>query len=371
MRALFLTKYGLQGGSSRYMVHDYVEFYEQAGIACTVFPLFDDRYFNFQVLDKPTGLSEIMRHAGYYLSRVASRLGHLFSARRYDVVVFEKELVPYVPYGLEAILKLLQPKTVMLLDDATYIYYARHPSALVRLACRNKIERVMQACAHIIVWNEHLGEYARRFNPSVSVVNTGIDLRRYRVKETARDGMPDTSRAVIGWIGTPNSFPYVRTLESVFQTLARHYNVELHVISSQPYTSPHINVVNKTWSLQTEIEDLLALDIGIMPLPDDEWTRGKSGAKAVQYMATGVPTVCSAVGVAPHLIQDGINGLLASNAHEWESKLTFLIENPTLRREMGLRGRRTVEDTYCLQAVAPRLIRILYEAGQHSLQGQA
>lgn len=349
------------------MVHDYLDFYEQAGIRCTVSPLFDDRYFDFHVLARSTGLKDILRHSGYYLARVMERIRYLFLSAQYDMAVFDKELLPYLPYGLELILRILQPKTIVLFDDATYVYYRHHPFPLIRFLCHRKLERVIRTCTHVIVWNEYLGNYARQFNPNVSVVNTGVDLRRYRVLKDYRvENSIKLRPTVIGWIGTPGSFPYVRILEGVFKELSNRYDVELHVISSQDYVSSNIKVVNKRWGLQTEIDDLLALDIGIMPLPDDEWTRGKCGAKAVQYMGVGTPAVCSYVGIAPQLIHDGVNGFLASNLQEWTDKLALLIENPTLRQEIGLRGRQTVENTYSLQAVAPRLISILQKVAEES-----
>lgn len=338
------------------MVYNYQHLFEQHGVRCTVSPLFDDRYFGFGLLSRPTRFWDILRHAGYFAGRVAERLRCLTLSGAYDVVVVEKELLPYFPHGIEGLLLASRPRIVTLYDDATFAYYRRHPSPLVRLLCRDKIARVMRASSHIVVWNDYLAEFARRHNRNVTVVNTAVDLARYRVKEYT-DG-PRPGPVVLGWIGTPNSFRFIRELEDAFRHLSAHHDVALHVISSEPYESSHIRVVNKRWSVETEVDDLLELDIGIMPLPDNEWTRGKSAAKAVQYMAAGVPCVCSPVGVNLRLIDDGRNGYLATTAHEWASKLAMLIESPDLRREIGLKGRATVEAGYSLEAVAPLLIRV-------------
>jgi len=363
MRTLFLTSYDRTGSSSRYLVHNYLEFYEQAGMECAVSPLFDDRYLGFGTLDRPTGIAEVMRHFPYYLSRVLNRLRHVLTSSKFDLVVFEKELLPYFPYGLEALLRRLQSKTIVLLDDATYVYYRQHPYRLVRFLCRHKIERIMGTATHVIVWNEQLARYARQFNTNVSVVNSGIDLRRYRIKPYQDGRVTLGQPTVIGWIGAPALFPYIRALEDAFRELSSRYEAEFHVISTCDYVSRSIRTVNKRWSIETEVDDLQSLDIGVMPLPDDEWTRGKSGVKAVQYMGVGVPVVSSAVGTATDLIQDGVNGFLATSTQDWVDKLGRLIESPTLRREMGLRGRQTVETTYSIQAVAPRLIKILQQVG--------
>lgn len=360
LRVLFLTTYGRQGGSSRYMVHNYIDLFREAGLECTVSPLFDDRYFGFGLLSEPTGLSDIVRHAGYFVGRVLQRLRALASASRFDLVVIEKQLLPYFPYGVEAILRMGLRRTVSLYDDATHVYYQQHPNRLIRWLCRGKVARTMRASSQVVVWNEHLARYARQHSAHVSVVSTAVDPRRYRVKEYA---LPRAEGpVVIGWIGTPNSFPYIRTLEDAFRQLAERYDVVLHVVSSEPYASPNIRVVNRQWSIEAEIDELLEFDIGIMPLPDDEWTRGKSAAKAVQYLACALPAVCSPVGISTQLIQDGSNGFLAATPEEWSSKLAALVESSELRREMGLRGRATVEAGHTLEVIAPRLVRALQEA---------
>ncbi len=364
MNILFLTRYSQRGGSSRYMVHQYLPAYAQAGISCTVAPLFDDQYFDFGVLDRPTGISEIVRHSLYFARRGALRLRALLDAHRYDLVVFEKELFPYLPYGFERWLWRRGIKSIVLFDDATYAYYRQHPFLLVRWLCRGKIERIVRNATHVIVWNEHLAGYMRRLNPHVSVVNSGVDITRYPPKDYRA---PRTSeRLVIGWIGTPNGFPYLRSLEPVFGELVNHYPLELHVISSVPYTSTGIPVVNRTWRLETEVQDLHRLDIGVMPLPDDEWTRGKSGVKAVQYMAVGVPAVCSPVGVARQLITQNVNGLLADTPTAWRCALTRLLDDPALRERIGMAGRATVEQHYSIQSIASRLVDILLHVGNSS-----
>ncbi len=357
LRILFLTKYSKLGGSSKHMVYSYLEFYEQAGISCTITPLFDDRYFSFRVLSRPATLAEIVGHAGYFFHRALNRLSQLLRVSQFDLVALEKELLPYFPFGLETLLKARQPKLVSLYDDAVHAHYALNPSPLVRWLCRDKIRRVIAISHHVIVWNDYLAEYARQYNLNVSVMNTGIDLRRYRVK-TERDQNPD-GRVVIGWIGTPNSFPYLSGLEEAFVRLSGRHNVELRVISSMDYQNRAIPVSNRRWSLATEVDDLCTFDIGIMPLTDDIGTRGKSAYKAVQYMGVGIPVVCSPIGINAKIVQDGVNGFWAQTPEEWFEKLSRLIEDPGLRQRQGAAGRRLVEETYSVQAVAPRLVNIL------------
>ncbi len=359
MKVLFLTKYSHLGGSSRHTVFSYLPFYEQAGMRCVVSPLFDDRYFRFRALQHPLMLREMAVHADYFLERALQRMGQVFQAQRYDLVVLEYELLPYLPFGFEVILKRLRPKLVTLFDDAVHTVYAGHPRRLVRLMCGHKIQQVIQLSARVIVWNKYLAEYASRFNPNVAFVHTAIDVRRYRLR-CDQDQSPD-GRVVIGWMGTPNSFPYLSALEDVFRNLVNRHPLELRVVSSLDYQSSNIPVSNRRWSMDSEVDALCSFDIGIMPLADTPWTRGKSSYKAVQYMGVGIPLVCSPVGAAGDIVQDGVNGFWAATSEQWIEKLDRLIENPELRRRQGLAGRQLVEEKYSVQAVAPRLVKILKE----------
>lgn len=357
MHILFLTKYNHRGGSSKHIVYSYLEFYQQAGIHCTVVPLFDDSYFSFRDLGRPATLGEIVRHSGYFSRRILERISNAMQGDKFDVVIIEKELIPYFPFGLEIVLRWLQPKLVSLYDDAVHVHYRNHPWRIVRFLCRKKIQHVIEISTHVITWNRNLAEYARQFNPNVTMVDTAIDLRRYRCK--IKQPPSPNGHVVIGWIGTPNSFPYLTSLEPVFQELATRYDIELCVISSNEFRSGNISVTNRKWALETEVDDLCCCDIGIMPLVDNEWTRGKSAYKLVQYMGVGIPAVSSPVGVNTEIIRDGVNGFLADTPETWIKKLSLLIENPELRRQQGLAGRRLVENTYSIQSVAPRLIQVL------------
>ncbi|CAG0939478.1 hypothetical protein BROC_00660 [Candidatus Brocadiaceae bacterium] len=356
MNVLFFTKYSALGGSSKHMVYSYLEYFQREGIHCTIAPLFDDFYFTFRDLATPATVGEIVKHGGYFSRRIIERISNTLQGNQFDVVVVEKELIPYFPFGLEILLRRHQPKMVSLFDDAVHVHYRNHPWRIVRVLCQKKIQHVVEISTHVITWNRTLAEYARQFNPHVTTVDTAIDLRRYHCKTAEAN---PNRRVVIGWIGTPNSFRYLSGLEHVFQILSDRYDVELRVISSSAFRSGNIPVSNRKWSLETEVNDLCSCDIGIMPLVDDEWTRGKSAYKLVQYMGVGLPTVSSPVGVNIEMISDGVNGFLADTTESWIEKLSLLIENPDLRRQQGSAGRGLVEKKYSIQSVAPRLIQVL------------
>jgi glycosyltransferase involved in cell wall biosynthesis len=362
MKVLFLSKYSRLGGSSRFMIYDYLEFLNQANIKTEVSPLFDERYHQrFGEFEHHKTLSNIIKHCRYYIQCAIKRLWHVLQSCEYDIVVLEKELIPFLPYGIEKLLKIRGTKLITLYDDAIHARYASYPNRGIQLICNRKIDQIVRLSDHVIVWNNNLAVWARQLNSNITVLNTGVDLRRYRLKSDEEGNK--SGKIVLGWIGTPSSYEYIRELEDVFKNLSSRYGIELCIVSSRDYQSINIKVDNRRWSLATEVDDLCSFDIGIMPLPDDEWTRCKSGCKAVQYLAVGIPAVCSPIGAATEIISDGVNGYLAKTPSEWISKLAWLIENPALRSEMGARGRAMVINKYSIQSVAPSLIATLKSVG--------
>jgi glycosyltransferase involved in cell wall biosynthesis len=149
----------------------------------------------------------------------------------------------------------------------------------------------------------------------------------------------------------------------VLQAVAQRHSIILRIVGAGRVGSfPGVNVDNRSWTLHSELSDLQSFDIGLYPISDDVWSKGKSGFKAVQYMAVGIPTACSPVGAPLDIVEDGVNGFFASNDVEWENRLCQLIEDAALRQCLGAHGRKRVEEWYCLAHQAPRLQKTLLEA---------
>jgi glycosyltransferase involved in cell wall biosynthesis len=168
----------------------------------------------------------------------------------------------------------------------------------------------------------------------------------------------------VGWSGSFSTVQHLDTIRDVLKELAATEQFRLRVIGTPTYKIPGVDTEAMQWRSATEIEDLGEIDIGLMPLPDEDWSRGKCGLKALQYMALGIPTVCSPVGVNSTIIQDGVNGYLADTPEEWINVLKRLLHSPELRREIGLAGRKTVEDEYSGRVVAPRVAEIFRSAAK-------
>ena len=360
MRVLFLPRYGPLAGSSRYMTYDYLPFFEKEGIECTVNPFLDDFYLALS--RKPSGeWGKSVKLKMYVLWRLLMRFLYILTAKRYDVIVLEKDVVPYLPYGFEALLYFFNHNVIVMYDERTDVSYARHKRSFIRKLSAGKIKRIIINAAHIIVWNPTVLRFAKRYNKSVTELSTGIDLDRYKIK----DSYSISNRSIrIGWIGSPSGYGYVKDIEPALEKLSSIYDIELHIISSDPYTSDVVKVVNHSWSVETEAKDLRSMDIGIMPLPNTKWAAGKSGCKMFQYMAVGLPVVVSPVGINGQVVKDGVNGLLAQTTEEWFHQLAKLIDDEELRRRLGEEGRKYVEEHNSLTANAEKFAHILREVAK-------
>ena len=244
-------------------------------------------------------------------------------------------------------------------DDAIFHSY-KSPSNgyLTYLKFPGKTGEICRLSTHIMAGNQYLADYSREFNRHVSIVPTTIDTDKYQLVERPLDPKPLT----IGWSGSFSTIQHLDTLRDVLQELARYESFRLRVIGTPAYEIDGVDVEPIQWKAETEVEDLSEIDIGIMPLPVDNWSKGKCGLKALQYMALGIPTVCSPVGVNSTIIEAGVNGFLAGSRNEWLEKLRLLMHEPELRQKIGAAGRRTVEREYSAQVVAPKVLEIFQSA---------
>lgn len=349
MRVLLLSRYGELGASSRVRFLQYLSYFRAHGADVSVAPLFPDAY----VRSLYEGGSRWWEVFSGYLRRVAVLLG----ARRFDVVIIEKELFPFMPAVAERLLCAVGVPCVVDYDDALFHRYDLHPSALVRRMLGGKIDAVMRHASAVLVGNAYLAERARQAGASrVELIPTVVDTERYQPRENPQHKTP-----VIGWIGTPKTSQYLEPLLPVFETLQAEMPMRVVAVGARPEDFAGTPVETLPWSEATEVESIQQFDIGIMPLADSPWERGKCGYKLIQYMACGVPVVASPVGVNAVIVKPGENGLLARD-DEWKQRLATLIENPELRRSYGFRGRKDVEEWYSLKIQAPRLLNTIRAA---------
>jgi len=282
-------------------------------------------------------------------------------AADFDLIYLFREAALLGPAWYERRIAAAGVPMVFDFDDAVFVAY-RSPSNgyLSYLKFPGKTAAICRLATHIIAGNQYLADYAREHNPNVSIVPTTIDTDKYEVRaEKASDG-PVT----IGWSGSFSTVQHLDTIREALTELALTENFRFRVIGTPEYSVPGVDTEAMPWRSDTEIADLSEIDIGLMPLPDESWTRGKCALKALQYMALGIPTICSPVGVNTSLIQEGVNGYLAGPKDEWIAKLKTLLHSPELRRKVGLEGRRTVEEGYSARSQAPRVLEIFEQAAK-------
>jgi glycosyltransferase involved in cell wall biosynthesis len=214
---------------------------------------------------------------------------------------------------------------------------------------------MMKRVDFVIAGNQFLKSEVLPYNPNVEVIPTSIDLSLYSLKE----GFHQEGPIIIGWLGSSSTLKYLKSLLPTFEKLHQEYPYfQIKMVCDQFLESDHVPMINKRWALGEEESDLKSFDIGVMPLSNDLWSKGKCGLKILQYQSVGVPVVCTPVGINRDIVEDGVNGFWAKNEREWEERLLKLIKEEEVRREMGLKGRKTVERAYSLEVNAPRIIDV-------------
>ena len=348
MRVLYLTRYDRQGASSRLRSLQYFPYLREHGLEITHWPLFDDAYL--QALYR--GQSTLWRQGSALMRRMWQLL--TLSTRTFDAVWLEKEALPFLPYAVE---QALLPKRLPLIidfDDAIFHHYDQHPRAAVRRLLSHKIDRLMARADLITAGSPYLYAHARDQNASwVEYLPTVVDLERYPLAAINPAGQR------IGWMGTPKTVKYLLSMSETWQALAAQQAFTLVIVGATGISIPGVQVECHPWSEASEAEAIASFDIGIMPLADSPWERGKCGYKLIQYMACGRPVIASPVGVNQQLVHPGVNGMLADSHEQWLRACKLLLQDASLRERLGLHARHDVEQRYCLQQTAPQLLRWL------------
>ena len=350
MRILFLTKYDNLGASSRLRTYQYLSHLAKSHIGGDRFSFFSDEYVK-QLFSGKVDVVTVSR-------AFASRAKTLLAAKNYDLIWLEKEAFPWVPYPLERIFLGRIPYVVDY-DDAVFHRYDEHRLGIVRKLLGTKIDRIMAGAELVTVGNEYLAERAKRAGAkSVEIVPTVVDLTRYPIRREGAKGV-----FTIGWIGSPSTQKYLEMLRPALAELCRGGRARLVLVGAGQVEWPELSIELRPWSEETEVDEIMKFDVGIMPLPDAPWERGKCGYKLIQYMACSVPVVGSPVGINRQLIVDGSNGFQAATVADWTQALMRLRDDREAACVMGRNGRTLVEQNYCLQVTLPRLVNLLVKAG--------
>lgn len=345
----------------RYRIEQWEGHLRSLGITVEMLPFVDETLM--RALHQPGRyLAKAMGLARCFLRRIQL----LGSLRKYEAIYLFRTASIVGPALLEYIFPLLRRPVIFDFDDAIYLL---HTSAANRyfgwLKFPGKTAALCRLSSHVIVGNGYLAEYAQQYNRQVTIIPSSVDTDAF----TSKTEKESQSRVIVGWTGSSTSQTHLEGYTPLLRELMKQRDIELHVISDRQPDMPGVPVVWHRWSPETEIADMARFDIGIMPMPDDQWSLGKCSMKALLYMAMGIPTICSAIGMNKEVIQHGENGLLAKTDDEWLEGLKMLIDDATLRRRLGVAGRQTIEERYSMRRCAALFATVIRDTvAKHKMQ---
>lgn len=354
IRVLCLVPYPTLGASNRLRIEQYTAPLHKAGIDLEVSPFLAGA--EYAVLYQP---GRTFTKAFAVARGLGRRVRDLARASRYDLVLVHREASPVGPPLVERILGMLGVPYVYDFDDAIFVlppYGANRRWGWLRPPGR--VAESVRRARLVVTQNEYLAEWARRHNDRVAVIPTPVDTDLHRPAEI-QVRLP----LVIGWVGSPTTAPYLHAIDGALERVARTHEVVVRIVGGD-YTNSAVRVDARQYSLEDEPREVAGFDVGVLPEPDDAWTRGKGAFKALLYMASAVPVVASRVGVNSEVIGDA--GYCVESEDEWVMALERLLGDSALRRDLGARGRARVEQRYSVRATCPKLVAALREAAGES-----
>jgi glycosyltransferase involved in cell wall biosynthesis len=284
-----------------------------------------------------------------YLKTLMIRTRDWFRMNRYDIIFIYRDALVTGSTFFEKRFARSKAKLVFDFDDSIWLENVSEANKkLAFLKNASKTGKIISLCDLIFAGNQYLADYAAKFNKNISIIPTTIDTAIYipGKKTTGKE------RVCIGWSGSITTIQHFATAIPALKRIKDKYGnrVSFKIIGDKNYYCAELDTRGDAWVAATEIEDLSQIDIGIMPLPDNEWAKGKCGLKGLQYMALEIPTLMSPVGVNTDIIQNAVNGYLPNTENEWVNTLSVLIENKELREQIGKAGRKTVIEKYSVEA---------------------
>ena len=355
MNVLALASYPVEAAATRYRLTQFVAPLAERGIALDIRPFADSQLFASLYRR-----GELPRTAFGLIKSALKRLTDVTAARDADVLFVQREAMMFGPPLIEWLAaNVVRCPLVLDLDDATYVPYTSPTYGRLGSALKwfRKTDDLIRWAKIVTCGNRSIAEYvANKGRPSI-VIPTVVDTDLFRPKLTPRE----SDVPVIGWIGTHSTYQYLESIFPTLQQLARTHRFRVKVIGAgrDDINVPGVDVENLKWSLGREVEDFQSFDIGLYPIIPDAWSAGKSGFKAIQYMAVGIPYVVTPVGACAETGELGRTHFDASSPDEWRDRIAALLSNPDLRKNMGEAGRQHALQNYTVPMQADKLARAL------------
>jgi glycosyltransferase involved in cell wall biosynthesis len=343
MKVLFVCLHAPeQAPGQRFRFEQYLPYLAANGIECTYSNLLEEKDYNFFYKK-----GFLFKKAGVVLRGFLKRYRQLKKINGYDIVFIQREAIMLGTWYFERQYA-KKAKVIFDYDDATWLEQISGTNRMFKfLKDPGKTKEIIRISNLVFAGNKYLAAYAEKFNKNVVIVPTTIDTDEYKPADKIQK-----EKVCIGWSGSFSTIVHFQTCLEALKIIKNQYGSKIYfkVIGDDRYVNEELEIKGQAWKKDTEVKDLQEMDIGIMPLPDDEWAKGKCGLKGLQYMALSIPTIMSPVGVNTEIIDDGKNGFLASTTDEWVNKLSRLIETFQLREDMGRNGRDTVVKSFSVEA---------------------
>ncbi len=362
MKVLALASYPVEAAATRYRLQQFVSPLAARGVTLEIHPFLNSH--QFKILYQRKALPATA--AGMLKSSVL-RVADLVIARKADVVLIQRESMLFGPPIIERLIARGMKRPMVLdLDDATYVAYDSPTyGALGKLKWFSKTDDLIRWAALVTCGNRSIAEYVISKGAQARIIPTVVDTNIFRPREDDRD----RAALVLGWIGTHSTFPYLASIFPVLSQLGEEHKFSLKVVGAGEtnVTVPNVKVEMLPWQLEREVQDFQSIDIGLYPIDTSlygNWAQGKSGFKAVQYMAVGVPFVATPVGGSSEIGEAGKTHLFASTNDEWYRNLKLLMTDDRLRKEMGAAGRQHAIEHYGLDDQADKLVAALRAAAR-------
>ena len=344
MKILILPRYESLAARSRYRFYQNIPYLNAQGWEITVKPLLSNNYIKYLYDKTPLPVIEIIQ--GYF-----KRIIQLLNKKKFDSIWIQQELFPWIPSIFENILVRGNIKIAADYDDAFFHRYDQSKSLLIRSLLKNKIDSVMKYADMVLAGNNYLLERAKLSNRNVKLFPTVVDTNKFKNSNPIKDDI-----FTIGWIGSPGTAKYLKIVEDVLKEVSLDKDIRINLIGANNIKINGVSINHIKWDEDTEVEEISKFDVGIMPLPDTSWERGKCGFKLIQYLSCNLPVIGSPVGVNRDIIINGVNGFQANSTDEWIKYIRLLKDDKELMLKMGKNGRRFVEEKYSLKGNVVKIV---------------
>ena len=355
MRILFVPYGTEKAPATRYRVMQYLPYLKKQGIEYHVFSAISR--FSTNLMIKSPDFAPFMRFLYYvyiFMERIFRLSWIVFISGRFDIIFLQRTTFPC---NLDVFLKTINNNIIFDIDDAIYLPDKEADNIMTRIKKYIKEKEVidmLKISKLVIVENEYIKKFVSQYCKNISKIPGPIDTKRFFIRPREK-----RDEVIIGWIGSPATTFYLHMLDNVFRDIKQKYGfVRFRFVGLGNYANPDIVFEKIEWNYETEVNNLQNFDIGIMPMPDNEWTRGKLGCKMLQYMAVGIPAVVSFTPTNAEIIENGINGFFVTEEDEWIKVLSNLIENRALRNITGQKGRETVLEKCSLRDNLNKMVNI-------------